>query len=84
MVTSRDNTKQNLTISLTRQTIRKARVLAAQRSSSISALLAQQIETLVAQDEAYERAKRQALTLLDHGFHLGGIMEASRDALHER
>jgi hypothetical protein len=81
---SKDNGKQNLTISLDRQTIRMAKILAARRSTSISGLLARQIEILVGEEEAYERAERQALSLLDQGFHLGGVIRASRDELHER
>lgn len=76
--------KQNLTISLDRQTIRKAKILAALRDTSISGLLAQQIEILVGEEEAYERAERQALALLDEGFSLGGRRPASREELHER
>lgn len=76
--------KQNLTVTLDRETIQKAKVVAARRSTSISGLLAQQIEILVDEDEAYERAERQALALLDQGFHLGGKIPASRDELHER
>ncbi len=76
--------KQNLTLSLPRQTIQKAKILAARRSTSISALLASQIETMVGDDEAYERAKRQALALLDRGFPMGGKIRATRDELHER
>jgi len=76
--------KQNLTISLDRQTLRKAKALAAKRGTSISGLLAGQIEIHVGEDEAYECAERQALALLDHGFHLGGVIRASRDELHER
>lgn len=76
--------KQNITISLERQTLRKAKILAAKRGTSISGLLAQQIEVLVGDEEAYEHAERQALTLLDHGFHMGGVIRASRDELHER
>lgn len=79
-----DAVKQNVTVSLSRQTLRKAKVLAARRDTSISGLLAQQIEKLVGDDEAYEQAKRQALALLDQGFHLGGVIRASRDELHER
>ena len=79
-----DAVKQNVTVSLSRQTLRKAKVLAARRDTSISGLLAQQIEKLVGEDEAYEQAKRQALALLDQGFHLGGVIRASRDELHER
>ena len=82
MPTSRD--KQNLTVSLNRQTIRKAKILAARRATSISGLVAEQIEVLVGEDEAYERAERKALVLLDQGFHLGGKIRASRDELHER
>jgi len=84
MATSRDSSKQNVTISLSRQTVRKAKILAARRATSISGLLAQQIEILVGEEEAYERAQRQAATLLDQGFHLGGIIRSTRDDLHER
>jgi hypothetical protein len=84
MATSADTSKQNLTVSLARQTLQKAKVLAARRGTSISGLVAQQIELLVGEDEAYERAQRQALALVDRGFHMGGTIEARRDELHER
>lgn len=76
--------KQNVTVSLSRQVLKKARILAARRETSISGLLAQEIESLVGDEEAYERAERQARTLLDDGFHLGGVIRARRDELHER
>jgi hypothetical protein len=79
-----DLTKQNLTVSLDRRTIQKAKIVAARRSTSISGLLARQIEILVGEEEAYERAERQAAELLEQGFHLGGVIQASRDELHER
>jgi hypothetical protein len=75
--------KQNLTISISPETVRKAKILAARRSTSISRLLAEQIDTLVGGEEAYQQAERSALALLDHGFHLGGLV-ASRNELHER
>ena len=84
MGSPRDSSRQNLTVSLPRETIHKAKVLAARRATSVSGLLAEQIEFLVGEDEAYERAKRQAFLLLDQGFHLGGTIRASRDELHER
>jgi hypothetical protein len=80
----KSNGKQNVTISLDRQTVRKAKIMAARRSTSISGLLAHQIEVLVGEEEAYERAERQARSLLDQGFHLGGVIRASRNELHER
>lgn len=76
--------KQNVTVSLSREVLKKAKVLAARRETSISGLLAQQIESLVDGEEAYERDKQQALALLDKGFHLGGVIRVTRDELHER
>ena len=83
-MTSNDQQRQNITISLTRQVLKKAKLLAARRETSISRLLAQEIEFLVGNDEAYERAERQALELLDKGFRMGGTIRATRDELHER
>lgn len=79
-----DDLKQNVTISLSRQALKKVKILAAKRDTSISGLLAHEIERLVAQEEAYEQAERQALALLDRGFHMGGAITVSRDELHER
>jgi hypothetical protein len=76
--------KQNVTISLDREIVRKARILAARRETSISGLVAAQIEALVGEDEAYDQAKRQALALLDSGFHLGGVHRSDRSQLHDR
>jgi hypothetical protein len=76
--------KQNVTVSLSRHTLRKAKILAARRETSISGLLAEQIEILVGAEEAYEQAERQAAMLLEQGFHLGGVIRSSRDEWHER
>jgi len=84
MPTSRNDEKQNITISLSRQLLKKAKILAARRKTSISGLLAQEIEFLVGDAEAYDRAERQARALLDTGFHMGGIIRSGRDELHER
>ena len=81
---SRPSMKQNVTVSLDHQTLRKAKILAAKRGTSISGLLARQIEDLVGEEDAYERAERQALSLLEKGFRMGGVIQASRDQLHER
>lgn len=75
---------QNITVRLSRRTLRKAKILAAKRNISISGLLAEQIEALVGEDDAYEQAQRRALALLDQGFNLGGRIEATRDEWHER
>lgn len=76
--------KQNITLSLDQKTIRKAKILAAKEGKSISGLLADKIESLVGEEEAYEIAKRRALELMKQGFHMGGVIRATRDELHER
>ncbi len=83
MATS-ESVTQNITVRLNRRTLRKAKILAAKRNTSISGLLAEQIEVLVGEDDAYEQAQRRALALLDQGFHLGGRIESTRDEWHER
>lgn len=84
MATSEEDRKQNITVSLTRRVLKKAKILAARRETSISGLLSQEIQNLVGDEEAYERASREAEALLNKGFHMGGVIRASRDELHER
>jgi HSP90 family molecular chaperone len=76
--------KQNITLRLSRKTIQKARVLAAQRSTSISGLLTSQIEQLAEKEDDYERAMDRAFARMEKGFHMGKIPKLDRDALHER
>jgi len=76
--------KRNITLRLSRQTIQKARVLAAKRSTSISGLLTSEIEKLAETKDDYERAMDRAFARMEKGFHLGGVHVMDRDALHER
>ncbi len=75
--------RQNVTVQISKELIRKARIVAAQRGTSISGLLATELERIVGEDEAYEVARRSALVFLEQGFHLGG-KRVNRDELHER
>jgi hypothetical protein len=84
MTPSGNSDKQNITISLSRHLLRKAKVIAARRETSISGLLSRQLEDLVRADEAYIQAERQAIALLDKPFHMGGVISAGREELHER
>jgi hypothetical protein len=62
---------QNITLKLPAETIRKAKIVAAGRSASISALVAAKIEELVGEDAKYRAARRRALEWLAQGWHLG-------------
>ena len=76
--------RQNITVQLDKDTIHKAKVLAAKRGTSVSGLLASELERLVGDDESYETAKRSAFAFLERGLRLGGKIRATRDELHER
>jgi len=76
--------KRNLTVQLDEETVTKAKVLAAHRSTSVSKLVAHEIQRLVAEDDAYQRARTVALAHLKRGFHLGGDALPDRNAIHER
>ena len=76
--------KQNITLRLSKQTLQKARVIAAKRSTSISGLLTSQIEQLAEKEDDYERAMDRAFARMKKGFNLGEIPKLDRDALHER
>ena len=53
--------KRNVTVQLDEEVIAKVKVLAAQRGTSISGLVAAEIMRLAAQRERYERAREAAL-----------------------
>ena len=76
--------KQNITLSMDRDLLHRARVLAAQRRSSISQMLSQELGRIVSDAESYEFAKRSALGKLKTGFRLGGKITAGREELHAR
>lgn len=63
---------QNLTLKLPADIIQKAKIVAAERGTSISALIAGKIEEMVGEDAAYQTSQRRASEWLAHGWHLGG------------
>jgi hypothetical protein len=76
--------KRNLTVQLDESVIRKARLLAGKRATSVSRLVADEIGRLVDGDDEYVRAQGAALAQLEHPFHLGGGTLPTRESLHER
>lgn len=76
--------KQNITVSVSKDLLRRARALAARRRTSVSRLLAEQLEKQVGEERAYAASRRKALALLKQGLHLGGHGISNRDALHDR
>lgn len=75
--------KRNLTIQLDEGVIRRAKIMAAKRGTSVSGLVAHELEELVAQDARYEEARRQAEETMAGSAPRGG-RTWRRDDLHDR
>jgi hypothetical protein len=76
--------KTNVTLKLDADLLREARVIAAEEGQSVSALLTDQLESLVRGRKSFERARRRALARLRTGLDLRWTPPRSRDELHER
>ena len=76
--------KTNFTLKLDAEVLRGARIIAAEQGRSVSALLAAQLEALVRDRRAFDRAERRALTRLRTGLDLQWTPARSRNELHER
>ena len=76
--------KQNITLSVDKELIQKAKILAARRQTSVSRMLSMEIEKLVSESEQYERARKSAFSHINSGFHLGGEIKVTREELHDR
>lgn len=63
--------KQNITLAMEKETLRKARILAVERGTSVSQLLADELARVVTEHDAYEDAEREALAEMERGFDLG-------------
>lgn len=75
--------KHNITVAIEAALLRKARAIAARRGRSVSALLADELRELVAEDARYRAARKRALALFSTPLPLGGA-PLPRDELHER
>jgi predicted transcriptional regulator len=76
--------KQNITLSLDKEVIRKSKILAARKETSVSRLLADSIERAVEDADFYEAAKRNGLHAMKKAFHLGGARRWKREELYDR
>lgn len=75
--------KRNLTVQLDDEVIHDAKVLAARRGTSVSTLVAAELERLVAADARYEEARQRAQRALAGSSPRGG-RRWERDELHAR
>ena len=77
---------QNITLSLPRDLLKRVKRVAADRDTSVSALMTEALDRLTDEDRRYSAARRRALAALRSARALGthGRRNWSRDELHER
>ncbi len=77
---------QNVTLSIPKDVLRKAKILAVQRNTSLSGLLTQTLAEIVTRQDDYEQARQRNLAILKCGFDLGTQVKITwkREELHER
>jgi predicted transcriptional regulator len=78
-----ETAKINITLKLDKDLVRRARVLAAEQGTSVSALLAAKLEEDLNRRASYEEAKKRALADMAKGWDLGG-RPLTREEMHER
>jgi len=78
--------RQNVTLSLPKPLLRKAKAVATKAEKSLSELLREALEEKVNEESGYKKAKRRQLNLLKVGLDLGteGYLKISREELHAR
>ena len=77
---------QNVTLAIPKDVLRKAKMLALEKNTSLSKLLTQTLVELVSNKEGYEQARQSSLEMMRKGFNLGtqGVITWKREDLHER
>jgi predicted transcriptional regulator len=76
------STKVNLTLKLDKELVRRVRVLAAEKGTSVSALLSEKLEEEVSRRAEYEESRKRWLSLVAKGMNLGG-RPLTREQMHE-
>jgi metal-responsive CopG/Arc/MetJ family transcriptional regulator len=78
--------RQNVTLSLPKALLKKAKVIAASKNKSLSEFLRESLEERVRDANGYKKAKERQVRLLKEGFDLGtkGRIQVTRDELHAR
>jgi hypothetical protein len=75
---------KNITLSVDEAILEKVRVVAAQRKTSVNALVRDYLVDLATADDRAERARRRLLELIDKSkAELGPDYKWNRDALYE-
>ena len=78
--------RQNVTLSLPKSLLKKAKALAASKEQSLSVLLKESLEEKINEASGYNQARDRQVGMLKQGLQLGtkGHLAVSREELHAR
>ena len=78
--------RQNVTLSLSKTLIKKAKIIATHEDKSLNELVRETLQQKVDQATGYQKAQRRHTTLLKKGFNFGtqGRWSVAREDLHAR
>ena len=76
--------KQNITLSIEKELIKKGKIIAARNDISVSKMMGNLLRDIVDKHDRYEASKRNALAIMKKGLHLGGRINWKREDLYER
>lgn len=78
--------RQNVTLSLSKAVLKKAKLLALKEEKSLSALIRESLEEKIRKNTGYKEAMETEIRRMEQGFHLGtgGRRPCAREELHER
>jgi len=75
---------KNITVSVPDDVYRRARIRAAEKGTSVSALVRDQLEKIAVEDSEFERLKRLQDQVIDSIREFSAADRMSRDEVHDR
>ncbi len=76
--------KQNVTLSIPKHLLQRAKILAIQRNHSLSGMMTEMLRELVEGEERYTAAMQRSFRRMNEARELNGRYSWSRESLHER
>jgi metal-responsive CopG/Arc/MetJ family transcriptional regulator len=78
--------RQNVTLSLPKSLLKKAKALAAEEDKSLSEFIRESMNEKIKKTTGYKEAMQRQIKLMKKGFNMGtkGKIKWTKDELHER
>lgn len=78
--------KQNITLTLPKDVLKRVKVMAAEQGTSISAMMEDLLQNHLGRHEGYDKARQRQTAILTKGLDMGtgGRATWKREQLHER